>query len=158
MATKTFLNVTDSTETFSKEFERMSGNLDQIHNRLTAAISDVMDPAMVSDNDKLRYQDMVEQMTKSVMKPVNRKIAFLTFKIVEETIKRRCLKCQIERVLPVESETLKLIRKNIGEATIKFHSGSREGDQPSTLSAGASVSPIANQAPSVNFKQVSVED
>ena len=34
-------------------------------------------------------------MTKAVMKPQNQKIAFLTFKIVEETIKRASLKVQL---------------------------------------------------------------
>ena len=42
-ATKTFLNVTDSTETFSREFEKLSGNLDSVHERMTDAIRDVMD-------------------------------------------------------------------------------------------------------------------
>ena len=40
-------------------------------------------------------------MAKAVIKPVNKKVAFLTFKIVEETIKRVCLKNDIEKLMPV---------------------------------------------------------
>ena len=47
---------------------------------------------MVSEANKQRYQEMVEQMTKTILNPVNKKISFLTFKIVEETIKRACLR------------------------------------------------------------------
>lgn len=35
---------------------------------------------------------MVEHMIKAVMNPVNKKVAFITFKIVEETVKRIVLK------------------------------------------------------------------
>ena len=91
-STKTFLNVTDNPEAFSREFERLSSNIDNIHLRLSNAISYVMNPKFVSDGDKARYQDMVERMTEAVMNPANKKVAFLTFKIVEETIKRVCLK------------------------------------------------------------------
>jgi len=51
-ATKTFLNVTDSTETFTKEFEKLSANLDSIYERLSAAINDIMDSDAVTDSDK----------------------------------------------------------------------------------------------------------
>ena len=36
------------------------------------------------------------------MNPVNKKIAFLTFKIVEETIKRVCLRVQMEKLMPID--------------------------------------------------------
>ena len=60
-----------------------------------------MDSDIVGDGEKLRYKDMVEQMTKAVMQAKNKKIAFLTFKIVEETIKRVCLKVEIDKLMPV---------------------------------------------------------
>ena len=43
-------------------------------------------------------------MAKAVMKPVNKKVAFLTFKIVEETVKRVCLKNDIDKLMPVMPE------------------------------------------------------
>ena len=51
-----------------------------------------MDSTLVSEANKQRYQEMVEQLTKTILNPANKKIAFLTFKIVEETIKRACLR------------------------------------------------------------------
>lgn len=117
-ATKTFLNVTDSDETFNREFVKLNAQIDTIHLRLTEAIRQVMDSKSVSDSDKQRYQDMVEQMAKAVMNPENRKIAFLTFKIVEETIKRACLKVQIENLMPVDSDSLRLIKKALNDSTI----------------------------------------
>ena len=59
-ATRTYLNVTDNQETFTVEFEKLSKNLDSIYQRLSDAIRDLMDSQVVSDNDKERYQDMVE--------------------------------------------------------------------------------------------------
>ena len=50
-------------------------------------------------------------MTKAVMKPQNQKIAFLTFKIVEETIKRASLKVQLKKLMPVQEDTLKTLKK-----------------------------------------------
>ena len=112
-ATRTFLNVTDNTDAFTIEFEKLSANIDKIYDRLTEAINDTMDSAIVSDNDKIRYKDMVEQLTKSVMEAKNKKIAFLTFKIVEETIKRVCLKVEIEKLMPVQPSTIKTIKKSL---------------------------------------------
>ena len=54
-------------------------------------------------------------MTKTVMNPTNKKISFLTFKIVEETIKRACLRVQIENYMPVEQETLNEMKKLLGD-------------------------------------------
>ena len=59
---------------------------------------------------------MVEQMARAIMNPVNKKIAFLTFKIVEETIKRVCLKVEIDKLLPVYPDTVRLLKKSINEA------------------------------------------
>jgi methyl-accepting chemotaxis protein len=84
--------VTDSQEAFATEFAKMSENIEQIYDRLTKAINDIMDSETVSDENKQRYQEMVEQMTKTILNPTNKKISFLTFKIVEETIKRACLR------------------------------------------------------------------
>ena len=50
-------------------------------------------------------------MAKAIINPVNKKIAFLTFKIVEETIKRACLKVQIEKLMPVAQITLRSLKK-----------------------------------------------
>ncbi len=75
-----------------------------------------MDSSIVPDKDKGRYQDMVEHMSKAVLKPANKKIAFLTFKIVEETVKRVCLKCQVDKLLPVLPETLRTIRKTLNQS------------------------------------------
>jgi hypothetical protein len=47
--------VTDSTETFSREFEKLSANLDSVYERMTGAIRDVMDSQIVSDSDKQGY-------------------------------------------------------------------------------------------------------
>ena len=54
-ATRTFLNVTDNQDTFTQDFERLSANLTSIHERLSSAISDVMDSSIVTDSDKVRY-------------------------------------------------------------------------------------------------------
>ena len=57
---------------------------------------------------------MVEQMANAVMNPVNKKVAFLTFKIVEETIKRVCLKNDIEELMPVLPECIASMKKSLG--------------------------------------------
>ena len=92
MATKTFLNVSAGQETFLREFDRLSSNLNDVHAILTNAIANEMDSEVVLDVEKARYQDMVEHMSYAVMNHHNKRIAFLTFKIVEETIKRTALK------------------------------------------------------------------
>ena len=109
--------MTDNQETFTVEFEKLSKNLESIYQRLSDAIRDLMDSQVVSDNDKERYQDMVEQMAKAVMNPVNKKVAFLTFKIVEETIKRVCLKNDIEKLMPVVPECIQSMRKSLNLPT-----------------------------------------
>ena len=109
------MNVTDSPEAFAQEFARLSANLEQIFDRLTKAINEIMDSTLVSDENKKRHQDMVEQMTKTVMNPTNKKISFLTFKIVEETIKRACLRVQIEDYMPLEQETVTEMKKLLGD-------------------------------------------
>lgn len=58
-------------------------------------------------------------MVKAVMNPENRKIAFLTFKIVEETIKRACLKEQIENLMPIDSDSLRRIKRALNDSTIQ---------------------------------------
>ena len=52
-------------------------------------------------------------MCKAVMNPVNKKVAFLTFKIVEETIKRVCLKNEIEKLMPVMTECITSMKKSL---------------------------------------------
>jgi len=49
---------------------------------------------------------MVNSMVEAIMNPNNKKIAFITFKIVEETIKRSCLKTEIENYSLVSTEQL----------------------------------------------------
>lgn len=49
------------------------------------------------------------------MKPVNKKIAFLTFKIVEETIKRVCLKVEIEQLMAVHPDTIRSLKKALND-------------------------------------------
>jgi len=112
------LNVTDSQDTFSAEFEKLSASIDSIYDRLMGAINGPMGSEVVSDSDKLRYRDMVEQMTKAVMKAKNKKIAFLTFKIVEETIKRVSLKVEIDKLIPVKPDTLKSIKKVLHDSSV----------------------------------------
>ena len=93
----------------------MSANLEQIYDRLTSAINDIMDSTVVSDHNKQRYQEMVEQMTKTILHPVNKKISFLTFKIVEETIKRACLRVQMDAYVPIEADTVNEMKKLLAE-------------------------------------------
>ena len=100
-ASRTFLNVSDNEEAFSAEFDRLSANIDRIYEQLMATIDNKMDSDYISDDEKLRYMDMVGQMAEAVMKAENKKIAFLTFKIVEESIKRACLKVQTELLMPL---------------------------------------------------------
>ena len=52
--------MTESPAKFSNEFARVSANLDAIYERLSDAINDMMDTQIVSDSDKLRYQDMID--------------------------------------------------------------------------------------------------
>ena len=59
---------------------------------------------------------MVEQMAQAIMNPVNKKIAFLTFKIVEETIKRVCLRVQMEKLMPIDTESVRAIKRSLGGA------------------------------------------
>ena len=49
-------------------------------------------------------------MVKAVMNPVNKKVAFLTFKIVEETVKRMVLKAQTEKLMPFKPLTITLVK------------------------------------------------
>ena len=49
-------------------------------------------------------------MVKAVMNPVNQKVAFLTFKIVEETVKRIVLKVQTEKLMPFKLLTIALVK------------------------------------------------
>lgn len=58
---------------------------------------------------------MVEYMARAIMKPVNKKIAFLTFKIVEETIKRVCLKVEIEQLMAVHPDTIRSLKKALND-------------------------------------------
>ena len=60
-------------------------------------------------------------MSKAIQNPVNKKVAFLTFKIVEETVKRVCLKSEIDRLTPVGPDTIATVKKvlNIPEGTAK---------------------------------------
>ena len=129
-ATKTYLNITDNQGMFAEEFEKLSVNLHNIYERLSNAINEDMDPQFIPDSEKSRYQDMVEQMSRAIMTPVNKKVAFLTFKIVEETVKRACLKGQIEKFMPMQSETLRNIKRTINESqTTKEVSMTRTGQQ-----------------------------
>lgn len=52
---------------------------------------------------------MIDQMAKCVMSPVNQKIGYLTVKIVTETIKRAVLKHEMDDLLPVQADKLKLL-------------------------------------------------
>ena len=61
---------------------------------------------------------MVEQMARAVMNPVNKKVAFLTFKIVEETVKRVCLKNEIDKLMPVLPECINSIKKSLNIQTV----------------------------------------
>ena len=76
----------------------------------------MMDTQVVSDRDKLRYLDMLDQMVKAVMNPVNKKVAFLAFKIVEETIKRMVLKAQTEKLMPFKPLTITLCKTALKSA------------------------------------------
>ncbi len=55
-------------------------------------------------------------MAKCVMYPVNQKIAFLTYKIVVETIKRAVLKSQVEKYMPVETSRIKEVKIAIAQS------------------------------------------
>jgi len=88
--------------------------LDNIYVSLSNAINEHLTEG-VPEKDRRRYLEMVDQMAKCVMYPVNQKIAFLTFKIVVETIKRAVLKSQVERYLPVDSAKVKQARKMLVE-------------------------------------------
>ena len=70
----------------------------------------------VSDKDKKRYLEMIDQMAKCIMYPVNQKIAFLTFKIVMETIKRAVLKNQIDKYMPINPSYIKSFKKTLLDA------------------------------------------
>ena len=80
---------------------------------------------------------MLEQMVKAVMNPRNKKVAFLTFKIVEETIKRMVLKAQTEKLMPFKPLTITLIKTALvpsaddsrsRESVVKALSVSQRGD------------------------------
>jgi len=51
----------------------------------------------------------------------NKKIAFLTFTIVEESIKRACLKVETDKLMPVNSDTLKNIKKALNDSRAFKH-------------------------------------
>lgn len=59
--------MTDAQDSFGAEFEKLNASIDTIYDRLMDAINSTMDSEIVGDGDKLRYKDMVEQMTKAVM-------------------------------------------------------------------------------------------
>ena len=45
-------------------------------------------------------------MAKSIINPTNKKISFLTFKIVEEAIKKACLRVQMDSYMFIEQNTV----------------------------------------------------
>ena len=106
-------------EVFTQEFERLAISLNSVHERLSEAIN-MIDMASISDSDRLRYQDMVEQMVRAVMNPENKKVAFLTFKVAEETIKRVCLKAQVEKLMPVSRASIKAVKKALAEPSLEL--------------------------------------
>lgn len=86
------MSVTDDQDAFVADYERVVENIDTIYERLNSALQDVPTSDIVSDADLARYKEMIELMVLAILKPTNKKIAFLTFKIVEETIKKVYLK------------------------------------------------------------------
>ena len=64
------------------------------------------------------------------MNPVNKKVAFLTFKIVEETVKRVCLKVEIEKLMPVLPECITKMKKSLNESSLSvFDKGLKSTSQ-----------------------------
>lgn len=61
------MNVTDSQESFSLEFQKLNSNIDQIHDGLMEAMDQNLDPEYVTEIDRVRYHDMVAQMSQAVM-------------------------------------------------------------------------------------------
>lgn len=93
--------MTENEEAFSAEFQRLKENLDKVYDKLKFSVESLS--KVVQIRDKRRLLEMVDQMAKCIMYPVNEKIAFITFKIVEETIKRAVVKAEIEEYMPVPS-------------------------------------------------------
>ena len=79
-----------------------------------------MDAPHITDNERGRLQDMIEHMSHAVMNYHNKRIAFLTFKIVEETIKRAVLRATIEKLMPVNNLAILAISKAMDESTVIF--------------------------------------
>ena len=102
---------------------------------------------------------MVEHMVKAVMNPVNKKVAFLTFKIVEETVKRMVLKAQTEKLMPFKPLTITLVKTALMSAE---ESKSRESTSVkvqklsvSKLQRNASISPSnRDQVKLVNLEDI----
>ena len=88
--------MTNSPESFNQEFEYLKSNIDRIYHELTEAINSILVSSNFTDGDRSRMQEMVNAMVEGVMNPQNKKIAFMTFKIVEETVKRACLRTEID--------------------------------------------------------------
>ena len=109
---KSFLNVTESQTAFEAEFTRMKENLDTVYENLTSAVNEQLAPR-IPEKDTKRFLEMIDQMAKCIMYPVNQKIAYLTFKIVVETIKRAVIKLQIDDYMPVKTATLKELKQEI---------------------------------------------
>ena len=93
----------------------MKANIDRIYHELTEAINSILLSSNFTDGDRSRMQEMVNAMVEGVMNPQNKKIAFMTFKIVEETVKRACLRTEIDSHGLVTSEQLGIMRRAMME-------------------------------------------
>ena len=136
-ASNSFLNVTDQEKAFNDEFDGIRSNIDVIFNQLTQVINDMEMTENLTEADKVRLQEMVNSMVESIMNPVNKKIAFLTFKLVEETIKRTSLRDDTDKYLPMDSDAIAAMRRQLAE-------NNKLRSEPKKLGALASA---VNQSP-----------
>ena len=57
-------------------------------------------------------------MLKAVINYKSKKIAFLTFKIVEQSIKSACLKVHVQKLMPVKPNTINEIRTRLTKSKV----------------------------------------
>ena len=101
---------------------------------------------------------MVEQMATAVMNPVNKKVAFLTFKIVEETIKRVCLKNDIEELMPVLPECIASMKKSLGTGSASIGQPNQSANDKVTKSSMNENLKAAMAGKAMSFVQTSSKD
>ena len=104
------------------EMKKLNENLDGIVMLLRTTIDQIPESS-ASEKEKARYNDMVDQIILVCKDFKNPKQAYLSFRVVEQTIKRAYINSQIQDYSLVSIETLQdlkqKVQKNVTNAALQ---------------------------------------